>query len=142
MNFPAAADAEELAKHPVVDEDGEIIGPVVAFYADPSNTWLEWAEVQTGIVQGRRHLVPLVDAMVGDTMVEVGYAKEHVMRAPTVGEEEDAELTPLEERVLYDHYGLPWEDEPEGAGTTPEVPLGSVRIEVHPPSLLKRLAWG
>lgn len=142
MNFPDVADAEELARHPLVDEDGEIVGPIVAFYADPATQQLEWAEVETGIIHGRRHLVPLADAMVGETMIEVGYAKEHVLRAPTVGEDEDRQLTPTEERVLYDHYGLPWGDEPEGAGTVPEPQIGAVRVDVHPPSLLERLAWG
>lgn len=142
MRFPEASAAQEIAAHPLVDELGEIVGSIFAFYADPTGQWLEWAEVHTGIIHGRRHLVPLADALVGETMVEVGYAKEHVLRAPTVGDDEEAELTPMEERVLYDHYGLPWEDETEGAGSAPGDPDGSVRIDVHPPSLLKRLAWG
>ncbi len=144
MNFPAAADAERLASHPLVDEDGEIIGPIAAFYADATGGVLEWAEVQTGIVFGRRHLVPLGDAMVGDTMTEVGYAKAHVVRAPTVGESQDSDphISATEERALYDHYGLPWEDEPEGEGHTPEQLPGAVRVVVHRPSLLNRLAWG
>jgi hypothetical protein len=144
MHFPPVADARRLSGHPLVDEDGEIVGPIVAFYADAAGGVLEWAEVQTGIVFGRRHLVPLGDAMVGDRMIEVGYAKSHVLRAPTVGAGDDAEphLSPTEERALYDHYGLPWEDEPEGEGHTPEQPPGAVRLAVHPPSLLERLAWG
>jgi hypothetical protein len=134
--FPSAADADRLAAWPVISEDGDRVGVVETFFGD--DTSLQWVEVETGIV-GRRHLVPLADAFVADGFLQVGYSKERCLTAPVP--DADQPLDEEAERRLYEHFGLPWEDQPRGHGAEPPLPLVVAHeIPVRRPSLLERFA--
>jgi hypothetical protein len=138
-NLPSANTAERLARHPLLDEDAERVGVISGFYADIPAGTLEWAEVEVGLL-GRRHLVPLADAIVGDDFVQVGYDRGRIERAPmpTVPDV----LDDATEEALYRHFGLPWIDEPAGAGHVPEgTGPGSTYVTVKRPSLLERIAY-
>ena len=138
-DFPPAADADRIAHWPVVDEDGQRVGVIVALYADSDAGSLQWAGVDSGI-PGRRHLVPLAGAFEGDRFLQVGYAKERILRSPVP--DDTAELRHQIEEALYDHYGLPWEDERVGTGHEPEgMAETAQRILVRRPSLLERFGF-
>ena len=137
--FPPAADASRIAEWPVVDEDGRRVGLIVALYADTEAGSLQWAGVDSGI-PGRRHLVPLAGAFEGDGFLQVGYAKERILRSPLP--DDTAELRHQIEEALYEHYGLPWLDEQAGSGHEPEGTAQTARkILVRRPSLLERFGY-
>jgi len=137
--FPPAADAERIARGPVVDEDGRRVGVIEALYADAGTGTLQWAGVDSGIA-GRRHLVPLAGAFEGDGFLQVGYAKERIERSPVP--DDVAELEHNVEEALYQHYGLPWQDERAGTGHEPEGAADvSRKVLVRRPSLLERFGY-
>lgn len=139
VNLPAVADAQRLARLPLLDEDADRVGVVSGVYADHDGDTLEWAEVEVGLL-GRRHLVPLADAIVGDGFVQVGYDRSRIELSPVPIDHD--RMDPATEKTLYEHYGLPWEDEPAGAGHLPGGPApGAERLTVRRPSLLERLAY-
>jgi hypothetical protein len=139
ISLPPADAATRLARHPLLDEDADRVGVVSGFYADLDGGTLEWAEVEVGPL-GRRHLVPLADAIVGDDFVQVGYDRGRIERAPVPADVE--QLDDATEEALYRHYGLPWMDEPAGAGHAPEgVHPGARHVTVRRPSLLERIAY-
>ncbi len=139
-DFPFAADADRIARWPVVDENGQRVGVIVALYGDAETDALQWAGVDSGI-PGRRHLVPLAGAFEGDGFLQVGYAKERVLRSPVP--DDTPELRHATEKALYEHYGLPWVDEQVGTGHEPDGAAGTSRkILVRRPSLLERFGYG
>ena len=138
-DFPPAADADRIARWPVVDEDGRRVGAIEALYADSALGTLQWAGVDSGI-PGRRHLVPLAGAFEGAGFLQVGYTKQRILRSP-VPDDTD-ELSHQIEEALYDHYGLPWQDERVGEGHEPAGTAETVRkVLVRRPSLLERFAY-
>ena len=133
--FPSAADADRMAAWPVISEDGDRVGVVESFFGDEAS--LQWVEVDTGVL-ARRHLVPLADAFVADGFLQVGYAKERCLTAPV-----PVDGQPLDddaEQRLYAHFGLPWEDQPRGAGDEPDAVSEAHQIPLRRPSLLERFA--
>lgn len=137
--FPAAADAERIARWPVVDEDGERVGVIEALYADVAAGTLQWAAVDSGL-SGRRHLVPLAGAFEGDGFLQVGYSRERVERSPVPDDTTD--LSHEVEESLYHHFGLPWLDEKRGSGHEPDGVAEVVhKILVRRPSLLERFGY-
>jgi hypothetical protein len=139
-DFPPAADAERIARGPVVDEDGRRVGVIVALYADSGSGTLQWAGVDSGVAGRRRHLVPLAGAFEGDGFLQVGYAKERIERSPVP--EDTPELEHNVEEALYHHYGLPWIDEQVGAGHEPDGAADvSEKVLVRRPSLLERFGY-
>lgn len=139
-DFPPSGEADRIARFPVIDEDGRRVGVIVALYADTEDGSLQWAGVDTGI-PGRRHLVPLAGAFEGDGFLQVGYARERILRSPVP--EDTAEILHSIEEALYEHYGLPWIDEQVGAGHLPDDTADVARkILVRRPSLLERFGYG
>lgn len=138
-DFPPAIDAERIARWPVVDEDGERVGLIVALYADGESGTLQWAGIDSALV-GRHHMVPLAGAFVADGFVQVGYGKDRIEHSPVP--DDSAELSHATEEALYDHYGLPWLDEQVGAGHEPDGTAGiATRVLVRRPSLLERFGY-
>ncbi len=138
-DFPPTPDADRIAKWPVVDEDGRRVGLIVALYADTEAGDLQWAGVDSGI-SGRRHLVPLAGAFEGDGFLQVGYAKERILRSPVP--DDTPELAHQIEEALYEHYGLPWLDEQAGSGHEPDgAAETSHKVLVRRPSLLERFGY-
>ena len=87
----------------VVDGDGEKIGKIDELYLDRHSDKPEWARVHTGLLGTKRSFVPLAGARPQGEDVQVPVSKDQVKDAPNV--DPDGELSPEEERRLYQHYG-------------------------------------
>jgi uncharacterized protein (TIGR02271 family) len=108
----------------LLDSDGEKIGTIEEIYLDTDTEQPEWALVKTGMFGGKGTFVPLQQANPSGDGVQVPFEKAHVKDAP--GIEPDGELSRSEERTLYEHYGLGYDDSQSGSGTNGggEEPVG------------------
>ena len=89
--------------HTLVDRDGDKVGKIQDVYLDRSSGDPEWIAVKTGLVGSNVSFVPLRDATQEGDDIRVGYEKGLIKDAPNV--DPDGELSPEEERRLYQHYG-------------------------------------
>jgi uncharacterized protein (TIGR02271 family) len=87
----------------VVDRDGDKIGKVEDVYLDRRSDEPEWLAVKTGLFGSNVSFVPVQNATMDDDAIRVEHEKELVKDAPNI--DPDGELSPDEERRLYDHYG-------------------------------------
>jgi uncharacterized protein (TIGR02271 family) len=87
----------------LVDRDGDKIGKIQDVYLDRSSGEPEWIAVKTGLFGSNVSFVPVHDATPEGKDVRVGYEKHLVKDAPNA--DPDGELSPDEERRLYQHYG-------------------------------------
>jgi uncharacterized protein (TIGR02271 family) len=97
-----------------VGPDGDKIGKIDDIYLDRQSGEPEWAAVKTGLFGTNVSFVPLEGASASDDAVRLSYDKATVKDAPNV--DADGELSPEEERRLYDHYGRDfgdWSDDSE-----------------------------
>ena len=85
------------------DSDGEQIGKVGQVYLDDKTGEPAWATVDTGLF-GSETFVPVDDADLSDAGLVVRHSKERISNAPKVSQ--DGHLSPEEEAVLYDYYGV------------------------------------
>jgi sporulation protein YlmC with PRC-barrel domain len=89
----------------MIDADGDKIGTIEDTFLDRHTGEPAWAAVKTGLFGLKHTLVPIRDAEVaGDNEVRVPFEKEKVKDAPRI--DPDGELSPDEERQLWQHYGL------------------------------------
>jgi sporulation protein YlmC with PRC-barrel domain len=101
----------------MVDADGDKIGTIEDILLDRQTGEPAWAAVKTGLFGLKHTLVPIRDAEVtGENEVRVPLQKEQVKDAPRI--DPDGELTPEEERKLWEHYGLSDYDEWQGEDRT------------------------
>jgi uncharacterized protein (TIGR02271 family) len=87
----------------LVDRNGDKIGKVEDVYLDRSSGDPEWVAVKTGMFGSNVSFVPIRDASAEGDDVRVSHDKDLVKDAPNV--DADGELSPEEERRLYQHYG-------------------------------------
>jgi uncharacterized protein (TIGR02271 family) len=87
----------------LVDRDGDKIGKIEDVYLDRSSGEPEWIAVKTGMFGSNVSFVPITDASAEGDDIRVGHEKDLVKDAPNV--DADGELSPEEERRLYQHYG-------------------------------------
>ena len=101
----------------MVDADGDKIGTIENILLDRQTGEPAWAAVKTGLF-GRKHtLVPIRDAeVVGENEVRVPLDNDKVKDAPRI--EPDGELSPDDERALWEHYGLTGYDDWQGEDRT------------------------
>jgi uncharacterized protein (TIGR02271 family) len=99
----------------LLDSDGEKIGTIEEIYLDTDTDRPEWALVKTGLFGGKGTFVPLSQADPTGDGVRVPFEKSHVKDAPSI--DPDGELSRSEERTLYEHYGLGYDDSQSGSGT-------------------------
>jgi len=108
-------DVETWRGRTLVDRDGDKIGTIEDVYLDRSSGEPEWVAVKTGLFGTNVSFVPIRDASPAGDDVRVSHEKGLVKDAPNV--EADGELSPEEERRLYQHYGRSdydeWSDTPE-----------------------------
>jgi sporulation protein YlmC with PRC-barrel domain len=101
----------------MVDADGEKIGTIEDVFLDRQTGEPAWAAVKTGLFGLKHTLVPIRDAEVtGDEEVRVPLQKDQVKDAPRI--DPDGELSPEDERRLWEHYGLSDYDEWQGEDRT------------------------
>jgi uncharacterized protein (TIGR02271 family) len=97
-----------------VGPDGEKVGKIDDIYLDRQSGEPEWAAVKTGLFGTNVSFVPLEGASESGDAIRLNYDKATVKDAPNV--EADGELSPEEERRLYEHYGRDfgdWDDTSE-----------------------------
>jgi uncharacterized protein (TIGR02271 family) len=97
-----------------VGPDGDKIGKIDDIYLDRQSGEPEWAAVKTGLFGTNVSFVPIEGASASGDAVQLGWDKAKVKDAPNV--EADGELSPEEERRLYDYYGRDfgdWSDDSE-----------------------------
>jgi uncharacterized protein (TIGR02271 family) len=87
----------------LVDGSGDKIGKIEDVYLDRSSGEPEWIAVKTGMFGSNVSFVPIGDASTDGDDIRVTHAKDLVKDAPNV--DADGELSPEEERRLYQHYG-------------------------------------
>ena len=93
----------------VYGSDGEKIGSIKEIYQDGQTRRPEWALVSSGLLGMRSHFVPLAGATPTGENVRVNATKEQVAAAPSI--EGEGELSEAEERMLFEHYGVPYTNE-------------------------------
>src|SRR3954467_7891815 len=96
-------DIETWRGRTLVDRDGDKIGKIEDIYLDRSSGEPEWVAVKTGLFGTNVSFVPIHDASPAGDDLRVAYEKDQVKDAPNV--DPDGELSPEEERRLYQHYG-------------------------------------
>ena len=105
MELPDRSQARSWEGKDVVDRDGQRLGRCVGVFADTATGVPEWLHVD---VEGHvRSFVPALEATEADGTVQVGFSREAVLAAPSVGDDE--QLSKAEEVALYRHYGVPVE---------------------------------
>jgi uncharacterized protein (TIGR02271 family) len=96
-------DVETWRGRTLVDRDGDKIGKIEDVYLDRSSGEPEWVAVKTGLFGSNVSFVPIHDADTAGDDLRVAYEKDQVKDAPNINP--DGELSPEEERRLYQHYG-------------------------------------
>ena len=86
-----------------LDADGDKIGSIEDVYLDRQSGDPEWVAVKTGLFGTNVSFVPIGDAAPAGDDLRVPYSKDQVKDAPNI--DPDGELSPEEERRLYQHYG-------------------------------------
>ena len=110
-------DVETWRGKKMVDADGDKIGTIEAVFLDRQTGQPAWAAVKTGLFGLKHTLVPIRDAQLADDdEVRVPFDKELVKDAPRI--DPDGELSPDEERRLWEHYGMSDYDEWQGEDRT------------------------
>src|SRR3712207_364548 len=117
--MPTIQDVQTWQGQTLYDNDNDKIGEIVDIYLDRQSGDPEWLAVKTGLFGSNLSFVPLREASGSGDGVRVPYEKSPVKDAPNV--QADGELSPDEERRLYEHYSLEFGEfdydrdyEPEG----------------------------
>ena len=87
----------------LVDRDGDKVGKIEDVYLDRSSGEPEWIAVKTGLFGTNVSFVPIHGASPQGDDVRAEYEKSLIKDAPNI--DPDGELSPEEERRLYQHYG-------------------------------------
>jgi uncharacterized protein (TIGR02271 family) len=121
----------------VVGSDGENLGRIKEIYEDGQTGRPEWALVSSGLFGMRSHFVPLAAAEPVGEDVRVNATKDEVAAAPSI--EGDGELSEVEERALFEHYGVPYTTEGSttataGRGADAHEPNGASGRDVSGPT--------
>ena len=101
--MPTLQDVQTGRGRTVVDRDGDKVGTVEDIYLDRQSGEPEWLAVKTGLFGANLSFVPVRDASATGDDVRIAHEKSLVKDAPTI--DADGELSPDEERRLYEHYG-------------------------------------
>jgi stress response protein YsnF len=113
--MPTLEEARSWRRKTLVDVDGDKVGTVADVYVDRQSGEPEWVTVKTGLFGHNVSFVPLRDAQPDSGNLRIPYEKSQVKDAPNV--DPDSELSPEEERTLYEFYGR---SDYDGPGEHPE----------------------
>lgn len=94
--------AAELRGLTLLDSSEQEVGPVEEVFLLPADDQAAFAAVS---VDGKRVLVPLDEADLGDGQLVVRYEAELIAEAPEAAEGEEA-VGPELETAVYEHYGI------------------------------------
>jgi sporulation protein YlmC with PRC-barrel domain len=95
--------ARKLVGREVLDESGETVGTVEAFWMDPSTGRVEFLGVKCSWLSGKVHVVPAGDAQVTEHHLRLRFPGALIKRAPTSSP--GAELAQLEKEEINQYYG-------------------------------------
>jgi sporulation protein YlmC with PRC-barrel domain len=110
-------DVQSWKGRKMVDPDGDTIGTIEDIFLDRHTGQPAWAAVKTGLFGLKHTVVPIRDAQPQDDgTVRVPIQKDVVKDAPRI--DPDGELSPDEERKLWEHYGMGDYDEWQGEDRT------------------------
>ena len=101
-------DIQTMHGQTLYDNDGGKIGEIADIYMDRASGAPEWIAVKTGMFGNNVSFVPMREASRSEDGLRVPYDKSLVKDAPNV--DADGELSPEEERRLYEHYSLEFGD--------------------------------
>jgi len=135
------SDIHQIESATVRDRGGATVGKVTRVFPSDEDGSAAYVSVASGVLGRRQTLVPVEDATIDGTDLRVGYTKDAITGAPSVGSGHT--LSPAEANAVRKHFGLsavgaatgdmgdPDEnldqagtgpagaDDTEGAGTTP-----------------------
>jgi hypothetical protein len=101
----------------MVDPDGDTIGTIEDVFLDRQTGEPAWVAVKTGLFGLKHTVVPIQGAqLTDDDKVRIPLQKETVKDAPRI--DPDGQLSPEDERKLWEHYGLSDYDEWRGEDRT------------------------
>ena len=86
------------------DTDGNKVGKVGQIYLDDKTGEPAWATIDTGLFGTTESFVPVDDAELSSSGLVVQHSKDRISNAPKVSE--SGHLSPEDEAVLYEYYGL------------------------------------
>jgi uncharacterized protein (TIGR02271 family) len=104
--MPTLNDVQAWKGQTLFGSDNDKIGEIADVYLDRQSGEPEWLAVKTGLFGSNLSFVPLREANTTGEGVTVPYDKSLVKDAPNA--EADGELSPEEERRLYEHYSVSW----------------------------------
>lgn len=103
--MPTLAECSDWRGLHLHGEGGDKIGEIIEIYLDAATGEAQWLAVKTAPSSSKLKCVPLARAVRASDCINVPFAKDLVKGAPAIGE---GELSPDEERRLYEHYGVEW----------------------------------
>jgi uncharacterized protein (TIGR02271 family) len=106
--MPTLQDVQTWRGRDLYGPDHDKIGEISDIYLDRQSGEPEWLAVKTGLFGSNVSFVPIRDASSMEDHVMVPFDKSKVKDAPNA--KADGELSPEEERRLYDHYGQDFGD--------------------------------
>ena len=89
------------------DSNGDKIGDIKEIYLDEETGQPEWALINTGMFGTKSNFVPVEGGSAQGDDVRLQFTKDQVKNAPQV--DADEELSPEEERRLYEHYSIDYD---------------------------------
>ncbi len=95
-----------------MSDDGEHVGKLADVYVKNDTGEPEFLLVSSGFLGHHLALVPAEGASRSEERVQVAVTKSAIESAPTV--HADNELSPDEEKRLFEHYGRDYTPHPEG----------------------------
>jgi sporulation protein YlmC with PRC-barrel domain len=110
--MPSPLEVADWHELDVVSQDGEHVGKLVDVYVTREAGEPEFLLVSSGFLGHHLHLVPAEGATRSDDAVQVAATKSAIETAPTVHADND--LSPEEERRLFEHYGREYTPHPGG----------------------------
>lgn len=117
LNTVTADASSELLDRHVIDDKGDEIGTIDAFWTDESSGKIEFVGVKTGWIFGKTHVVPAEGVEIADNgNIRVPYDAEYVRNAPSYAA--DQNLTDVQESEIYRHYNVTGSGHGAHTGTT------------------------
>ena len=110
--MPSPLEVHDWHELDVVSRDGEPVGKLADVYVAQATGQPEFLLVSSGLLGHRLHLVPADGAVRDGDVVRVTADRSTIEAAPTVPADDD--ISPGEERTLFEHYGREYTPHPEG----------------------------
>ena len=96
------------------DPNGDKVGKIESIYYDDETGRPEWVAVRTGLFGYRATFAPIAGSNQHGLDLQLAYDKDTVKDAPNC--EVDGQLSEDEERRLFSHYQLEWDNPTTGYG--------------------------